>query len=223
MPRLDGRTAGPPGTGAQGRERIARGDRDLLRVLDGELAEVARRAGAWLACKPGCDACCHGPFPITRLDAWRLRRGLEQLQRREPGRAGRVARRAERAVAVLREGFPGDHARGRLGADEAELDRFFERHAGVACPALDRRTGRCDLYAWRPVSCRTFGPPLRVGDEDLPPCGLCFRGAEAGTIERCRIEPDGAGREHALLRAMGAVDRADWETLIAFALQGDRT
>lgn len=197
-------------------------DAKLLRALDADFAEAARRAEAWLVCGPGCSDCCVGPFPITRLDVWRLRQGLARLAADEPGRDAAVVARAHRAVSALEEDYSGDAASGRLVGGEAALDRFFERHAGLACPALDPGTGRCDLHAWRPVSCRTYGPPVRFGDEAAPPCDLCFAGAAAETVEACRIEPDPGGLEESLLAAMGVRGGEHWETLIAFALAGER-
>jgi Fe-S-cluster containining protein len=188
-------------------------------VLDSDFADAARRAGGWLRCAPGCSDCCIGPFSITRLDARRLARGLVELDARDPARARAVRERAARTATLLATDFPGDTATGRLEDDEARLDRFFERHAGLACPALDPATRTCDLYDARPVTCRTYGPPARFGDERTAPCALCFQGADADTIERCRIEPDRDGLEEALLRQLGAAGDADWETLVAFALR----
>jgi Fe-S-cluster containining protein len=201
---------------------LERADARLLRVLDDDFAEASRLAGERLACAPGCSDCCIGPFPITRLDARRLRAGLERLAAEEPARADAVRGRAERAVALLADDYPGDPASGRLEVAEARLDRFFERHAGLACPALDPASGRCDLYAWRPVSCRTYGPPVRFGDELAPPCDLCFVGADESAVEACRVEPDRDGLEQAILAALGVRGGEDWETLIAYALAGER-
>jgi Fe-S-cluster containining protein len=193
-------------------------DRELLDRVDREFARAARSAGDWLRCAPGCDDCCHGPFPITALDVRRLQLGLAELERTDPGRAGRIRRRAEATVLRLREGYPGDPRTGRLDQDKAALDAFFERHVSMACPALEPGSGRCELYDWRPVSCRTFGPPARFAGVDVAPCELCFRGADSETIERCRTEPDPDGLEQAILAALGRRAETEWETLIAFAL-----
>jgi Fe-S-cluster containining protein len=203
------------------RDGDERADAELLARLDADFAEAQQRAGAWLECRPGCDDCCHGPFPVTRLDVRRLRRGLEQLTEIDPVRARAILRRAAYAVEVLAEGFPGDAASGRLTQDETRLDPFFERHASLACPVLDPAARTCDLHSSRPVSCRTYGPPLRFGDKVSPPCGLCFRGATQETVERCRIEPDRDGIESAVLAHMGVVVDEHWETLIAHALVDD--
>ncbi|HXV77577.1 MAG TPA: YkgJ family cysteine cluster protein [Candidatus Polarisedimenticolaceae bacterium] len=209
-----------PATVAAGgaRRDLDRGDRELLRVIDAEFDRAARAAAHWLACAPGCDACCHGPFPITPLDVRRLVAGLGRLERRDPRRAGAIRARAQAAVGRMAAGYPGDPDSGALDDDSAALDRFFDLHAALACPALDPRSGRCELYAWRPVSCRSYGPPARYAGDDLPPCDLCFRGAPVEVVERCRVEPDPDGIEQALIASLGVAPDDEWETLIAFAL-----
>ncbi len=196
---------------------LALSDRRLLRVVDEAMAEAAARADAHLACRPGCTECCHGPFPINELDARRLRQGLAELAAREPERARAVAGRAQAQIPLLREGFPGDQRTGVLTDEEIgdeAVEAYFARHGALPCPALDPETGRCDLYAWRPLTCRTFGPPVRIGEAALPPCRLCFQGASPETVEACRVEPDPHGVEDRLLSQLGE----DGEILISFAL-----
>src|SRR5664279_3210647 len=105
--------------------RIESGDLALIQIVDAALAEAVRRSGSWLACRPGCTRCCMGSFPITQLDARRLRQGLAELAASDPGRASNVRERATRAA-------------GDAGDDEP-------------CPALDPETGLCDLYTARPI------------------------------------------------------------------------
>lgn len=188
-------------------------DRRLLQEMDEVMAGAARRAGSWLACRPGCAECCHGPFPINRLDARRLREGMVALMQTDPERAWAVVSRAREQLPILREDFPGDPETGMLADGDAAADPYFTRHGTLPCPALDPATGRCDLYAWRPLTCRTFGPPVRIGESALPPCRLCFQGAPAEMVEACRVEPDPHGLEDRLLAPLG-----EEETLIAFAL-----
>jgi len=197
---------------------IDKQDTELLEELDRDFARVRERSGPWLACRPGCDECCHSLFPITRLDARRLRLGLAALEAQDRERAGRVVARARAAALRLSVGFPGDAATGRLVDDEPALDRFFERHEGLACPVLDPATGRCDLYDARPVACRVHGPPLRFAGQDSPPCRLCFDGAPPEVVERCRWTPDPHDREQRILGRLGVAPGEDWETLIAFGL-----
>lgn len=200
---------------------IERGDRLLLRVLSDSLQEAARRAGPRLACRIGCTNCCIGPFPITLLDAWRLRRAWRQLAAHDPERATRIRLRAADSLARLASSFPGDPRSGLLSPDPQAEEEFASRHEGEPCPLLDPQTGACELYEARPVSCRTFGPPVRLGQEDLPPCGLCFQGASAGEIEACRVAMDPDGIEDAVLAELEAACGVAGETIVAFALALD--
>lgn len=199
---------------------VEEADGGLLRVLDADWEAVRARAGAHLACRRGCSDCCHGPFPITRLDALRLRVGLERLARRDPDRAAAIRRRAEAAVERLHEGFVGDADTGRLDGDERRLDAFLARHATLPCPALDPDDGACTLHDARPVACRVYGPPTRFGDERSPPCDLCFVDADPATVEACRWEPDVGGIEEWILERLGVRAGEEWETLIAHVLAG---
>jgi Fe-S-cluster containining protein len=211
-----------PRYGRREAQDLAHRERELLDVLDAEFSRAARRAGPRLACHPGCSDCCFGPFPVTRLDVRRLREGLGQLEARDPSRAASVRRRAREAVKALTAGYPGDRRSGRLRADASTLDRFFERHDGLPCPALDPSAGHCELYDQRPVGCRTYGPPLRFGDRNSPPCRLCLVGASSAEVEACRYEPDPDNIEGEILQAMGVAGDDEWETLIAFALAASR-
>jgi Fe-S-cluster containining protein len=187
------------------------GDARLVAAVD-----AARRAGGRLACRIGCTECCVGPFPITVLDAVRLAAGLEAL---DPARAAALRERARRAADAMAGAFPGDAASGILSDDEAARDAFLAAHAALPCPALDPETGACELYAHRPLSCRTFGPPMRIEGEDLPPCRLCFVGASADEVEAARGRLDCHALEDPLERELEGAGRGG-ETLVAFAVLG---
>jgi len=200
------------------RTSLLRADRDLLEAVDGAIASAARRAGDQLVCRAGCSECCIGPFPINRLDAWRLGEGMTSLRQRDPARADTVQERARRTVAALRATFPGDPEAGSLGGDEKAEDRFFEEHSAVPCPVLDPATQTCDLYEHRPLFCRSYGPPVTFGGEKLPPCRLCFTTAPKEAIEASRAVPDRLGLERAILDRLKRDGGDDTETIIAYAI-----
>src|SRR5580700_2821519 len=154
----------------------SRGDEKLIQIVDSALADVTRRSGKWLVCRPGCTQCCMGVFAINQLDALRLRRGLADLERLAPERAARVRERAQESVRRLSPEFPGDPATGVLReGDEAE-QQFADFANDEPCPALDPETGNCELYESRPMTCRVFGPPVR-SEDGLGVCELCYHGA----------------------------------------------
>jgi Fe-S-cluster containining protein len=194
-------------------------DRELIQIVDAALAEAARKSGDWLACRPGCFECCIGAFPITQLDARRLREGLAELASRDPERAGRVVERAREAVGRMRADFPGDPESGVLTEGEEAERRFGTFAEEEPCPALDPRTGTCDLYAARPITCRTFGPAVRWGSDSLGTCELCYRGATDEEIAACGVEVDQAHLEDELLDEMEAATGLHGQTIVAFALK----
>jgi Fe-S-cluster containining protein len=179
-------------------------ENNLIHIVDAALAQAVSRSGAWLACRPGCCQCCIGAFPISQSDAMRLREGLLELERTDPDRAARVLQRARDTDVSL---FPGDISTGILYEDP-ESQELFESFANdEPCPALDRQTGTCDLYAWRPITCRTFGPALRLNSDSVDVCELCYDGATDEEILACQVEieidePDASG-----------------QTIVAFALR----
>lgn len=193
------------------------GDRRLLALIDAALDDATARAGTHLSCRLGCTECCHGPFPITQLDAWRLRAGLERLAQIDPARADAIVERARAAVAEMRSTFPGDPETGVLGPDEEAEERFSTAFEQMPCPALDPQSGACELYDARPISCRTFGPPVQIGADPLPPCRLCFTAAAPDEIDRARVVIDPDDEEDALLRDLERSGIAG-ETIVAFAL-----
>jgi len=188
-------------------------DRDLIQIVDAAMAEAVRRSGSWIACRRGCYECCMGPFPITQLDAIRLREGLAELQTVDPERAERIRDRARASVARLHREFPDATISQILEIEDAADDE--------ACPALDPDSGSCDLYAARPITCRTFGPAIRGagGPEGHPlgVCELCYRGATDEQIADCAVEIDTRCEAELLEELEESTGRRD-ETLVAFAL-----
>ena len=194
--------------------KLPLGDSELVQIVDAALADVAHRAGAWLVCRLGCTQCCFGAFRINQLDALRLRAGMEELRTANPNLATEIERRARAWIAEYGETFPGDAQTGLLGESDAEIEQFDEFANEAPCPALDPETGRCDVYAWRPMTCRVFGPPVRMGDGDeLGHCELCFTGASQEDVQTCEMEAP-----HEIEAKLVGELAESGETVVAFAL-----
>jgi len=192
-------------------------DSELVQILDASLVEAARHAGPWLVCRPGCTQCCYGTFAISALDAQRLRSGMNQLSATKPAAAKIIEDRARAWIATYRADFPGDRETGVLGTSEQDREKFEEYANDAPCPALDPATGLCDVYEWRPVTCRVFGPPVRMtgaeGTETLAHCELCFNDATPEQIAECEM-PVPHELEAQLLEELGS----NKETVVAFPL-----
>jgi Fe-S-cluster containining protein len=189
-------------------------DSQLVHILDTALAQAAQRAGPWLACRPGCTQCCHGAFAINALDALRLRTGMQTLHAAGPAAAQAIEDRASDWLATYGPDFPGDRNTGLLGTSDEDQARFDDFANDAPCPALNPSTGLCDVYAWRPMTCRVFGPPTRPAeDEALACCELCFNGATEREIAACEMPVP-----HQLETELLAQTGQSGETLVAFAL-----
>jgi Fe-S-cluster containining protein len=176
-------------------------DSQLVQIVDAALADAARRAGPWLVCRLGCTQCCHGAFAINALDTLRLQEGLKTLRVTDPALAAEINRET-----------------GLLGQTDAEQQQFEDFANDAPCPALDPATGRCDVYAFRPMTCRVFGPPVRM-ENDAPAlghCELCFDGATQAEVAACEM-PVPHELEASLLDEL----EPQGETVVAYALLRD--
>lgn len=190
-------------------------DAKLIQIVDAALVDAARRAGEWLVCRPGCTQCCVGAFAINALDAARLGHGLRKLRRSDRQRADRVQLRAREYLARTISDFPGDPETGVLNRGEVQPEAFTHFANDEPCPALDPATGTCDLYDYRPMTCRVFGPPVRNEGGGLGICELCFRGATDQQIASCEMNPDPENLEQSILDEMPSKSE---NTIVAFVL-----
>jgi Fe-S-cluster containining protein len=190
----------------------------LLHILDNWLERANERGGEHIACRSGCAQCCVGVFAINRLDAQRLQRGLNELADRDLERAQRILQRAAESLDRTVDFFPGDVETGILD-ESSEAEEIFEDFANdEPCPALDPETKTCDLYPYRPMTCRVYGPPVRT-EGGLGVCELCFTQATPDEIAAAEVPLDGEPAESALNRKLEQVT-GDGKTIVAFALLG---
>jgi Fe-S-cluster containining protein len=153
-------------------------------------------------------------FAISQLDAFRLQNGLAELEQQDPERAARVRQRARAAVRRLRAGFTGDPSTGILAENGEDFEDFANDEP---CPVLDPKTGTCDLYAARPMTCCVFGPPVRT-EGGLGVCELCFHGATTEQVAACEFHADTDDLEAKLLARAEAATGKSGNTIVAFAL-----
>jgi Fe-S-cluster containining protein len=188
---------------------------DLFPILDAALASTTARSRNWLACRPGCHQCCVGVFPISQLDAEKLREALDSA---DAVVADRIKARAAASRARITAEFPGNPATGLLFTQPQHEDAFEAFANDEPCPVLDPATGTCDLYAARPVQCRTFGPPVQDEDGHLTVCELCFVDAPAEEVARCEMDQSWRPLEDELTAAAEQRSGLHGPTIIAFAL-----
>lgn len=131
------------------------------------LSSLARKTDAWFAraqasllgqlpCHAGCTQCCIGPFPITILDADRLRIGLRSLSDEQRERIEQVA---QEQVVAMEAAYPLLTQSPFLDQwPDDEIDRLVTDFHQQPCPALGVQ-GLCAVYEHRPLACRSMGVP----------------------------------------------------------------
>ena len=143
----------------------------LLSTLSHKTSRWFERATAALLgqvpCRAGCCRCCIGPFPITILDRKNIERGLTELS--TPRRQA-IQERALTQIAGMEAAFPQLAASPFLDHwPDPLIEQLVEQFADLPCPALDS-DGRCAIYAFRPLTCRSMGIP---SEEDGTVEGAC--------------------------------------------------
>ena len=114
--------------------------------------------------------------------------------------------------------FPGDAKTGVLDEGSEAEEHFAEFANDEMCPVLDPETGLCDLYDARPMTCRTFGPPVR-SDGGLGVCELCFHGASDEQIAACEMVVDPDDVEAQLLGQLEKSRGQRGRTIVAFCVK----
>jgi Fe-S-cluster containining protein len=169
-------------------------------------------------CRPGCTQCCVGVFAISQLDAVRLQQGLVGLEKTDPQRARRIRLRARASTQRWSAAFPGNAKTGVLDEGPEAEERFAEFANDEVCPVLDPETGLCELYDARPMTCRTFGPPVR-SEGGLGVCELCFHVATGEQIAACEMVADPDVLESKLPRNLEKTRGRRGRTIVAFCVK----
>lgn len=109
-----------------------------------------------LPCGQGCSHCCVGLFPVTILDRQEIQRGLRTLPDEQRKRIERTASEQVAALTTAAQYLNTNRFIDRWPVED--IDRFTERFEAWPCPALEK-DGRCGVYEFRPLVCRSMGIP----------------------------------------------------------------
>ena len=137
----------------------------LVAQVDTVFQKVSSNFASEVRCKEGCSDCCHALFDVTLIEAMYLNSkfsALDEVRRNEilieADKADRKAQLLKRKVS--KEAAEVDHS-------EILLRTAKER---LRCPLLDSGD-KCQLYSYRPITCRIYGIPLEIGGKSHT-CGL---------------------------------------------------
>ena len=139
----------------------------LVAAADKAFERVSSAFDECVKCKPSCSDCCYALFDLTLIEAlyinYKFRstfRGSDRVALME--KANRADRRIHR---LKRKAFQSLQE----GKDESQIlaELSLER---IRCPLLDEQE-LCEMYDFRPITCRVYGIPFAIGEAGHT-CGL---------------------------------------------------
>ena len=125
---------------------------------DAAFERVKGQHPSFVTCGIGCIDCCYALFDLTLIEALYLnQRFNETFSGKENETIIEKSNKADRSVYRIKRKAYKDMRKG-ISEDEILSGLAVERER---CPLLNDRK-RCDLYRYRPVTCRLYGIPTSI-------------------------------------------------------------
>lgn len=137
----------------------------LVAQIDALFKNVSEKFADEVKCKEGCSDCCHALFDIPLVEALYLNAKFQEVDEKERNKILIEADKADRKANVLKKKISKD-------AEQSESADILGRVARerIRCPLLSE-VNVCQLYAFRPITCRVYGIPLEIEGKSHT-CGL---------------------------------------------------
>jgi Fe-S-cluster containining protein len=134
----------------------------LVEEVDRAIGRVQEAHPDQIRCRRGCSDCCSAVFDLTLVESFYLNAHYhwelsDDLRLAITGRAEIADRQFYRIK----------HKLHRMRLREGKTDRellWYLAEQRVRCPLLNASEG-CDLYAFRPITCRVYGIPTAIQGE----------------------------------------------------------
>jgi Fe-S-cluster containining protein len=134
---------------------------DVVQQVENTFEKVKNEYNDCVNCKVGCADCCHALFDLTLIEALYVKAKFDATYQGEEKEALlERANRADRAIHKLKRKAYKEYESGR--SEREILEEMSEKRE--RCPLLNDDQ-RCDLYAYRPITCRLYGVPSQVGEK----------------------------------------------------------
>ena len=131
----------------------------LVAQADGVFDRVKDAYSDCVKCEEKCADCCFALFDLTLIEALYIHHKFnEKYQGTEKAELLETSNRADRRIYKIKRKAYNDL---QAGKNEGEIlaAMALER---VRCPLLNEKE-LCDLYEYRPITCRFYGIPTAIG------------------------------------------------------------
>jgi len=139
----------------------------IVKATEDVFAKVKSDFPECVKCDNGCSDCCHALFDLTLIEALYINHQFNQnIDEAKKAELIEKANRADRKIyKIKRKAYKAASA----GTTEKEiLDAIAKER--VRCPLLNDQD-KCDLYVYRPITCRLYGIPTAFNNTSHT-CGL---------------------------------------------------
>ena len=139
----------------------------LLALADKTFEKVRQDFPELVTCKVECADCCHALFDLPLIEALYINYHFNRTFKGQEKEAFlETVNQVDRQIYKLKKKANKD-----LEAGKTEEDILTElAEARVRCPLLNDQN-QCDLYGFRPITCRLYGIPTSIGGKGRT-CGL---------------------------------------------------
>jgi len=139
----------------------------LVDTAEKAFAQVRTQFADCVRCGDGCSDCCYALFDISLIEALYIHRHFKNtLDEVKQKALVEKANAADRKIYRIKRNAYRAAAGGR---DEAKILNAMTTER-VQCPLLND-ANRCDLYPYRPITCRLYGIPTAINGEGQT-CGM---------------------------------------------------
>jgi Fe-S-cluster containining protein len=132
---------------------------ELVKAADDVFELVSKEHSECVKCKIECSDCCHAMFDLTLIEAMYINHKFkEKIEGNAREAIINKANDIDRQIHKIKR-----KAVKELDAGSSE-DEILAKLAGerVRCPLLNSKDS-CDLYEYRPITCRFYGIPTSIG------------------------------------------------------------
>ncbi|MFI3272702.1 MAG: YkgJ family cysteine cluster protein [Pseudomonadota bacterium] len=131
----------------------------LLAEADALFTRVREMHPDCVTCTQGCSDCCHALFDLSLVEAMYLNAKFAENMDFGPQRSGILSRAgdADREAYKIKKRI---YRESEAGRDAAEL-LDEAAHERIRCPLLGDE-GTCEMYGFRPITCRLYGIPTAI-------------------------------------------------------------
>lgn len=132
---------------------------ELSARADAVFERVKKEHSDCVKCKLKCSDCCHALFDLTLIEAIYINYHFNKnFEGKDRDNLIEKSNKADRKVyQIKRKAFKALKA----GKNENEILNELARER-VRCPLLNEQE-MCDLYEYRPITCRLYGIPTSIG------------------------------------------------------------